>query len=95
MARHLTHRKDSNHDAVCNVFQRRGLLVLSLVNLGGGAPDVLVLNPYTKQCRLIEIKTPKGALREKQNKFRGDGWPVDVVRDEQTANRIASELIGA
>lgn len=88
-----SHRLDANHKAICGVWERRGLLVLSLASLGGGAADLALCNPWTREIRLVEIKTAKGKLRESQLAFQQKGWPVNVVRDEASAELLASVML--
>lgn len=85
---------DSNQADYVALWRRGGLLVLSLARLGGGAPDVLLCNPWTRSYALVEIKVGNAKLREKQSSFQGDGWPVRVCRTAEDAEAILCSLDG-
>lgn len=75
--RRISQHKDGNHDLIVAEYRKHGCPVLSLVKCGGGAPDLLVL--IGGFPRLVEIKTAKGKLKDKQAEF-AKWWPVMVVR---------------
>jgi len=72
-------RRDANEAAILDSFRRAGWAVLKINE--PGAPDAVVFSqhgfPY-----LIEIKMPKGKLRESQKKFQAKwtGPQIHVVR---------------
>lgn len=49
-------RTDGNHAEIVDALLRAGCGVISLANLGGGIPDLLVYSPYSKTLWLLEVK---------------------------------------
>lgn len=72
-------RVDDNHREIVDGLRGIGRTVLDLSRLGSGAPDALVGNGVANV--LIEIKTEKGKLQDKQKEFF-KAWrgPKAVVR---------------
>ena len=62
MARYSYHRLDANHDDVREALEARGATVESI-----GPLDLIV--GHAGRTYLIEVKTAKGKLRPKQEKF--------------------------
>lgn len=74
-------RLDSNHKAIVEAFRKCGYLVMSTSSLGQGFGDLVVARPFKPDSvQIIEIKTPRGKLRETQQQFTQAGWPVVIVR---------------
>ena len=73
-------RVDSNHSDIAKAFKKLGCSFLSLAQLGKGTPDGVV--GYGGLSLLVEIKSDRGTLNEKQKKF-WDTWKggVRLVRD--------------
>lgn len=78
----LRSRHDANHVPITAELQRRGFYVVDLSHVGGGCPDLLVVWPCG--YALLELKTPKGKLNDKQSKFHDEcrqaGGHIHVVR---------------
>lgn len=71
-------RTDVNHKTIINAFKKLGFSVKDLSAVGEGFPDLLIAlrgNNY-----LIEVKSEKGKLNDRQKKFI-DTWnsPVYVI----------------
>lgn len=92
---------DANHAAIVRALRAAGCSVLSLAELGGGAPDLLVGVRGTANV-LLEVKNPDAYLADgvtpaarwrkrsgKQERWRWKwrGAPVSVVRDVDEALR--------
>jgi hypothetical protein len=75
-------RIDGTHAAIVKVLRRTGWQVLSLADLGNGAPDLLIQRGSI--WRLVEVKTPRGRLTAAQQRFHAE-WPVTVVRSVDEA----------
>ena len=73
---------DGNHGEIVRALRRVGCAVLDLSRLGGGVPDLLVRRG--RVWTLLEIKTPKGRVRQQQIDFAHQ-WPVVVVRSVDEA----------
>ena len=70
---------DQNQHQIIEAFESHGCAVKSTAGLGDGFPDLVVFDG--KQHHLVEVKMPKGKLRESQITFI-DAWagPVHIVR---------------
>jgi hypothetical protein len=78
--RRVSEQKDRNHDAIVDEYRKQHCAVVSLVKVGNGCPDLLVLG-YGRLA-LVEVKTPKGPLKPCQEEFM-QVWPVRVVRSRE------------
>lgn len=58
------HKTDSNHKKIVDALRKAGASVASLAKVAAGAPDILV--GWQGRNIIVEIKTPKGKLRESQ-----------------------------
>ena len=78
-------KTDSNHVEVCDALRKAGLSVLSLHRVGEGAPDILVSS--STEMWLVEIKTDKGKLNDRQKRFHANwrGKPILVVKSAEEA----------
>lgn len=78
---------DTNHASIIRTLKRCGCRVLSLHQLGGGVPDLLI--HFNNGNYLLEVKDTHGQLRDSQREFMRR-WPnVYVVR---TTNDVVSLL---
>lgn len=75
---------DANQRGIVDALERAGCSVESLARLGNGAPDVLVAR--AGNMFLLELKTPKGELNERQMRWHSF-WKakVHVVRTVEEA----------
>lgn len=76
---------DGNHAEIKEVFEKAGFSVFDTKNVGGGFPDLILgRKGYTW---LVEVKTPKGQLNEKQVKFHQDwrGCAIAIIRTVEEA----------
>ena len=80
-------RTDRNHAEIRDALRARGWKVVSLADVGGGVPDLLIWRPG-KRIRLIEVKAEHGALTDDQQTFLMEGWPVTIVRSVEEALRV-------
>ena len=71
---------DSNHGEIAEAFGKLGCSFLSLAPLGDGAPDAVI--GYAGLSVLVEIKSGRGTLNEKQKGFWST-WKggIKLVRD--------------
>lgn len=76
---HRHGRVDSNHADIREALRAAGWRVLSLADLGGGVPDLLVYRTG-QPLRLVEVKARGGVVTPAQEQFMADGWPVTIVR---------------
>jgi hypothetical protein len=78
-------RRDKNHADVQSALAAAGRFVADLSGVGGGCPDILARRG-NGELLLVEVKTDKGELGEKQQQFL-DRWPdaCVVVRTVQEA----------
>ena len=86
-------KRDANEASIVRVFQDMGCLVFRLdrpVDL-----IVYVFKSLSERLLLVEVKTPKGDLNDKQCDFIAQGWPVHVVRTEDDAINLVKRLRGA
>lgn len=72
-------RVDGNHEAIVDALRRSGWKVVSLANVGGGVPDLLVYRTG-QPIRLLEVKAKGGTITRMQEEFMAAGWPVTIVR---------------
>jgi hypothetical protein len=56
-------RKDNNHDAIKEAFEKNGCDVLDLSAMGQGVPDLLVHYAYVWHA--VEVKNPKTSYGRK------------------------------
>lgn len=84
-------RVDQNHKDVVAAFRALGAEVISLADLGGGVPDLLV--GLDGASYLVEVKQPRGTLRPDQEAFM-EIWPapVSVVRDVDDVIAMVTRL---
>ena len=73
---------DQNHREVVEALKKLPCEVLSLAQLGGGVPDLLVL--FRGRFVLLEVKMPGEKTNAAQDAF-GARWPVNVVRSPTEA----------
>jgi hypothetical protein len=86
-------KRDSNEASIVRVFQDMGCLVFRLdrpVDL-----IVYVFKSLSERLLLVEVKTAKGDLNDKQRQFVDAGWPVHVVRSKDDAINLVKRLRGA
>ncbi len=83
MPRPKLHRTDENHAEIKRAFEALGCSVISLAEVGGGCPDLLV--GVVGVNLLVEVKTEAGTLTPAQRVFRrdwrGQGAEVRTVDD--------------
>jgi Holliday junction resolvase len=72
-------RTDENHKEIVEALRKSGWQVMSLAEVGGGAPDLLAWHAY-RGLRLIEVKAGKGDLTLAQKLRVAQGWPIKVIR---------------
>lgn len=84
-------RVDGNHSVIKKAFLQMGCSVADLSRLGGGVHDLLVGIPRVNI--LVEVKSEKGTLTEKQKPFHRD-WkgPKAVVRTVKEAALLVGEI---
>jgi hypothetical protein len=83
-------KRDSNEASIVRVFQDMGCLVFRLdrpVDL-----IVYVFKSLSERLLLVEVKTAKGDINDKQRQFIEAGWPVHVVRSEDDAINLVKRL---
>jgi hypothetical protein len=85
-------RVDQNQKELMDAWRELGGTVLYLHMLGGGAPDTLL--GLAGQSELVEIKTPKGELNEKQIEWRRlwRGRPPREVRTLEELIALAEQM---
>lgn len=76
--------RDLNHHEIMTAFQQLGCKVIDCATVGGGFPDLLVLDS-SKVVRLVEIKNPgtrygRNGLNPRQQEMADEGWPIVVCR---------------
>lgn len=64
-------RVDLNHADLVREMREAGLFVIDLSRVGNGVPDLLVSN--SDEMWLVEIKSPKGRMRERQRQWH-EAW---------------------
>ena len=77
-------RVDGNQPEIVEALRRAGWKVLSLAEVGSGAPDLLVYRTG-QPLRLIEVKAKGGVITSLQERFMADGWPVTIIRSVEEA----------
>lgn len=84
----LRARVDGNQPEIVAALRDVGCSVLSLHQLGGGIPDLLVATP-TGETLLVECKSAKGKLTPDQEDWfsRWQGR-IEVVRDPALVTQI-------
>lgn len=86
-------KRDGNEAPIVRVFQDMGCLVWRLdqpVDL-----LVYVFKAVSERLLLVEVKTPKGDLNDRQRAFIEAGWPVHVVRSEDDAINLVKRVRAA
>jgi hypothetical protein len=85
-------RRDANESAIVRVFQDMGCLVWRLDR----PVDLLVyiFQSMSERLHLVEVKTAKGGLNDKQRAFIDAGWPVHVIRSEDDAINLIKRMRG-
>jgi hypothetical protein len=73
-------KTDANHKSIMHQFRQLGFSVLDLSAVGKGCPDILIARHGINT--LVEIKTAKGKMNDRQKEFC-DKWEAKVytVRD--------------
>lgn len=86
-------KRDMNEPAIVRVFQDMGCLVWRLDR----PVDLLVycFKSLSDRLLMVEVKTAKGDLNERQREFVAAGWPVHVIRSEDEAINLVKRLRGA
>lgn len=82
-------RVDSNHASIAAFFRAHGCEWESTARMGHGFPDALV--GWQDRIVLVEVKTPKGALRPAQTAFQRR-FPVWLVRNDTDAKQVVQWL---
>ena len=78
-------KTDANHTSIVTALEKIGCSVYDMSRVGGGFPDICV---GYRQCNwLLEIKTEKGTLNEKQKDF------FDLWRGQKCIVRSPEEAI--
>ena len=79
-------RVDAPHAEIRDSLRRCGYVVIDCSAFGHGFPDLLAVDKANR-IHLLEVKTAKGKLREKQVEFfdKLRGCPVHVVRNIEQA----------
>jgi hypothetical protein len=86
-------KRDHNEASIVRVFQDMDCMVFRLDR----PVDLLVYvwKSMSERLLLVEVKTAKGDLNDKQKAFVEAGWPVHVVRSEDDAINLVKRLRGA
>lgn len=82
------HKIDALQTKIVAELRQSNCTVISLAQLGGGVPDLLVFSPTTQTYFLLEVKSPKGTLTPAQQKWHLENRHlprVFVVRSVQEA----------
>lgn len=76
---------DANQAEIAEALRRCGASVVSLADVGGGVPDILI--GFRGMTYLAEIKTAHGQLNELQQEWHAAwrGFPVLVLRSVDDA----------
>ena len=83
-------KRDASEPEVVRAFTDLGCLVFRLdrpVDL-----LVYVFKSLSDRLHLVEVKTAKGDLNDKQKEFRAAGWPVHVIRSADEAIALVKNL---
>ena len=85
--------KDANHDEIASALVKAGCSVYDASEFGDGFPDLVV--GRAGQCYLLECKTTKGRMREKQSVFEKN-WQghFAVVRSPMEALKAVGLVNG-
>lgn len=83
-------RSDENQDDLVKALRAVRCRVLVLSGIGQGAPDLLVLSPFTNALHLLEVKdgakVPSARkLTSDEQDFSNEWGVVQVVNDEAEA----------
>lgn len=83
-------KRDANEGEVVAAFKAMGCLVQRLDQ----PVDLLVycFQAMNHRLHLVEVKTAKGDLNDKQKTFRAAGWPVHVIRSADEAIALVKSL---
>lgn len=80
---------DRNQSSVVKHFRELGASVTHLHSVGGGVPDLVV--GYNGENYMVEVKSPRGKLNEKQVEyFNNWNGQICVIR----TNKEVEELLG-
>lgn len=85
-------KRDSNEASIVRVLQDMDCMVFRLDR----PVDLLVYvwKSLGEHLLLVEVKTAKGELNDKQRQFVDAGWPVHVIRSEDDAINLVKRLRG-
>lgn len=85
-------RTDSNQSQIVEAFRKLGYSVLLLHETGHGCPDILIAKNGI--MNLVEIKTEKGKLNERQEHFIAT-WnsQIFIVRNVDEAIQLDKDLL--
>ena len=80
-------RVDSNHGEIVEALVGHGCKIIDLSGVGKGVPDIMVWIPLWGRWVLIEIKSSRGKLNERQRKWHEEfkNCMVFVVRSAEEA----------
>lgn len=83
-------KRDANEGEVVRAFTDLGCLVFRLDR----PVDLLVycFKSLGERLHLVEVKTAKGDLNDKQKAFKAAGWPVHVIRSADEAIALVKSL---
>jgi hypothetical protein len=86
---------DANHTEIVQALRKLGCPVLDISMVGGGAPD-LVVATIRGEWIMLELKTAKGVVSERQKQFHSK-WPgiIHIVRSVDEALRAVGLDPGA
>ena len=83
---------DENQAEIVDAFRRCGASVVSLADVGGGIPDLLI--GYRDVTFLVEVKTAEGKLNDLQKKWhaRWNGQ-IAIVRSVDDVLRLLGLIV--
>lgn len=83
-------KRDANEGEVVRAFTDMNCLVFRLDQ----PVDLLIYvwKSLSDRLHLVEVKTAKGALNDKQQAFKAAGWPVHVIRSADEAIALVKSL---
>jgi hypothetical protein len=84
-------RTDANQADIIAALRQVGAKVVSLHEVGGGVPDLLVA--FRGRNHLIEIKTTDGKLNKRQENWRAN-WPAPVAIARTIGDALTAIGIG-
>jgi hypothetical protein len=87
---HYARRKDGNQDDIAAAFREVGWKVHDTHNLGGGYPDLNVLDG-NGQIHMVECKIPGETMTPDEEAFRLV-WPVEVIRSRRQVMDFVNEI---